>query len=140
MALNLVHPALLYVLFQLLILDHLRHAPAFLGRSPVDPVTLGVYGAQFLGAWTVFYTTLLRDMGLRSTWGTVLLLTSLVAVVSQYFLFPEPARTEPAPVWWFLGVQIVLSCTGWVVTMIHWRQGKRAWEAERAQAQGGLRP
>ena len=136
MALNLVHPALFYVLFQLVILDHLLESPALAFRSVMDPAALGLYGAQFLGAWTVFYATLMRDMGLGSSWGTILLLAAVAAVAAQYAVFPDPATASSAAVWWFLGVQILLSCTGWAMTMVRWQRGKRAWQEEAARAQG----
>lgn len=134
MTLNLVHPAFFYVVFQLVILDHLARSPALAGRSPLEPANLALYGAQFLGAWTVFYTTLLRDMGYRSPWGTILLLASLAAVVSQYFLFPDPASATAGAAWAFLGVQMALPVVGWPLTIISWSRLKRRWVAEAEQS------
>ena len=108
MVLNLVHPAFLYVLLQLLLLDHLSDTSALREFHPVHPVSLLIHLLQFLGAWAVFYTVLLRDMGHVSPEGTILLLAALAAVVLQWILFPDPRAAERTGVWIFLGVQGLL--------------------------------
>ena len=134
MALNLVHPAFFYVLFQMVILDHLAASPALSGRWALEPTMLGVYALQFLGAWTVFCTTLLRDMGYRSTWGTVLLLAALAAVVVQYVVIPEPADATAQAAWTFLAVQLALAGVGWPLTMVRWWRRKRGFLVATARA------
>ena len=132
MVLNLVHPAFLYVLLQLLLMDHLSDTPALRGFHPVHPVMLLIHLLQFLGAWAVFYTVLLRDMGHVSPEGTVLLLGALGAVVLQWILFPDARAAERTGVWIFLGAQGLLALVLWVLVFRRWRRQKA-----RAEASGG---
>ena len=81
MVLHLLHPAAIYVLFQLLLLDHLYDAPVLGREGPLSPVSLGIYACQFVGAWAVLYTVLLRDMGFRSPGGTILLLAAVCGFI-----------------------------------------------------------
>ncbi len=140
LALNLVHPALFYVVFQLVILDHFGRSPALAGKGPFEPSSLGLYTMQFLGAWTVFYTTLLRDMGYRIPWGTVLLLTALASVIAQYFVIPDPSVATADAAWVFLGIQMTLAGVGWPLTMIRWLRLKRGWIDEAARVAEDGRP
>ena len=130
LALNLVHPALFYVVFQLVILDHLGRSPALAGKGPLEPASLTLYTMQFLGAWAVFYTTLLRDMGYRSPWGTILLISGLASVIAQYFVIPNPAGATAAAAWTLLGIQMGLAGVGWTLTMVRWLRLKRGWVKE----------
>jgi len=125
LTLNLVHPAGLYVLLQMVIGDHMGKTPAFAGVELLHPQSLAIYAAQFLGAWTVFYTTLLRDMGYRSSWGTVLLLAALAGAATQYLIFPQPAQATDATTWAFLATQMGLAVVGWPLTMRRWRRLRR---------------
>jgi hypothetical protein len=137
LALNLVHPAGIYVLLQLVIHDHMGKTPPLVGRGPLEGLSLLLYVFQFLGAWTVLYTTLLRDMGYRSSWGTILLIGSVVGVVMQYVLFPDPWDAGPAAVRIFLWVNMCLAGLGWTLTAVLWRRLKRAYRSDRADADGG---
>ena len=130
LALNLVHPALFYVVFQLVILDHFGRSPALAGKGPFEPSSLGLYTMQFLGAWTVFYTTLLRDMGYRSPWGTILLLSAFASVIAQYFVIPSPSGASASAAWALLGIQMALAGAGWSLTMLRWTRLKRGWLEE----------
>ena len=134
MTLNLLHPTFLYVLFQLLILDHLWEAAPLQGRSPLEWQSLIIYGLQFLGAWTVLYTTLLRDMGFSSAWGTILLLVALAGVIAQYILIPEPPNDDTAS-WLLLGTQLGLAGVAFPLTWWRWRGLKAQWVAEAEAAQ-----
>lgn len=125
MVLNLLHPAFLYVLFQVMIMTHMADAPVLQGLRGLSPELLGACVIQFLGAWAVFYTTLLRDMGFRSPEGTVLLLAAFLGAGLQYVLFPDPDAAEPARVQLFLGAQLVLAAVLWPVTLLRWRRLKR---------------
>lgn len=136
LALNLVHPALFYVVFQLLILDHFGRSPALAGKGPLEPASLALYAMQFLGAWTVFYTTLLRDMGYRSPWGTILLLTALASAIAQYFVIPNPSGATANAAWAFLGVQMALAGISWPLTIIRWLRLKRDWIDESSHVTG----
>ena len=133
-ALNLLHPAFFYVFLQLLILDHLSESAPLAGRGPLEPTSLAIYGMQFLGAWTVLYTTLLRDMGFHSSWGTVLLLAALAGAVAQYFIIPEPRGADDRA-WALIGVQVGLAAIAWPLTVIRWRRLKTQWLDESRAAQ-----
>jgi len=126
MVLNLVHPAFLYVLAQLIILSHFSDAPALRDRHPTDPLMLLIHVLQFMGAWAVFYTALLRDMGLKSPEGTLLLLTAFASVGLQWIFFPEPATSSVSGVWIFLGIQGLLAGVLWTVIFRRWRRLKAA--------------
>ncbi len=133
----LVHPAALYVLLQLLILDRFSTVPPWDSSGPLSTPALTLYGAQFLGAWAVFYTTLLRDMGLRSKGGTVLLLSASATVLLQYLL-PPPADL-PAWVAIFMpGTQALLGVMTFFITWWRWRREKALWEKRSADEHAAL--
>jgi thioredoxin 1 len=140
MVLNLIHPAALYVLLQLLILNHFWSSAALGPYGPLHPVSLAIYGLQFLGAWAVFYTTLLRDMGHHCPWGTVLCLAALVAVALQFVLFPKPEDSAAIQIWIFLAPQLVLAGLSWPLTYIRWRRLKAREEKEAASRTPGPHP
>ncbi len=118
MVLHLAHPGFLYVVFQIMIITRLGAHPI------VREYDLLIYLAQFLGAWTVFYTTLLRDMGLRSRSGTVLALLAMVGAAAVYFLVPDPRRVSDEIVSIFLLVQLVPAVLLWIWTIVYWRRQK----------------
>lgn len=138
MTLNLLHPTFLYVLFQLLILDHLSNAAPLADRSPLEWQSLAIYGLQFLGAWTVLYTTLLRDMGFPCPWGTILLLAALASVAAQYFVVTDPPNQATAA-WVLLGTQLGLAVVAWPLTMKRWWFLKRQWLEESEAARRARR-
>jgi|GEM_PF-5029033 thioredoxin 1 len=124
---NLLHPTAIYVLLQLVIWDHLSTASLFREHGPLSPMMLAIYAAQFLGAWAVFYTTLLRDMGKPSRGGTVLLLAAVATVLAQVLLPPA----EELPQWALLGMgglQFLLAVIVFLLTWLRWRREKRAFE------------
>lgn len=140
MVLNLVHPAAVYVILQLLMLDRMQRTPALEGHGPLAPVSLLVYGLQFLGAWAVFYTTLLRDMGYRSATGTVLVLGALAAAVLQYVLVPEPAEAGAGAAWAVLGSQGALAAALFPATFFRWRRCRAEFERGRPAASPAATP
>ncbi|MSR75617.1 MAG: hypothetical protein EXS14_09150 [Planctomycetes bacterium] len=124
---NLVHPAALYVLLQLLIIDRFSNVPPWSTSGPLSALAIGLYVGQFLGAWAVLCTTLLRDMGLRSCGGTLLLLGASATVVLQYLL-PIPAEM---PTWFALtlpSMQALLGGVVFLLTWLRWRREKKLWE------------
>jgi hypothetical protein len=139
MVLHLLHPVGIYVLLQLLILDHLGRAPALEGLGPLAPIPLGIYALQFLGAWTVFYTVLLRDMGYRSAAGTILLLGALLGFAAARLLVSRPAELGTAGLALLLGPQLLLALVSFPWTFARWRRLKAAWEADQRQ-RGGPAP
>ncbi len=134
---NLLHPTALYVVLQLVILDHVSEVNPFRGQGPLSPLMLGCYATQFLGAWAVFYTTLLRDMKKPSRGGTLLLLGAVVAVLLQLVL-PQ-AEALPAWVIWLLaGSQSLLALVIFPLTFLRWRKEKRAFERASLSPMLGL--
>lgn len=125
---NLVHPAALYVLLQLLILDRFSTVAPWNAASPLSAPALALYAGQFLGAWAVLYTTFLRDMGLRSRGGTLLLCCAALTVLLQYLL---PPATELPPLLAVLlpGAQAALGAAVFLFTWLRWRREKRIHDA-----------
>jgi len=130
MVLNLVHPAFLYVLFELLIQSRLHEAPLLVDLGPLSLPALAIYLLQFLGAWAIFYTTLLRDMGERSPEGTWLLLTGFLGAALVYPLFPTPRSAASFAVGAYIGVQLLLAGTVWILVMRRWGRARSAPPAE----------
>ena len=118
LVLNLAHPGFLYVVFQVLILTRLGSHPVTRDYSWL------IYGGQFLGAWTVFYTTLLRDMGLPSRAGTILALLALTSMVGVYVWLPDPYYITDREVQVVFGLQLIPAAVLWAWTMIYWRREK----------------
>lgn len=127
LTIHLVHPTLFYLLFQLLLRDHLGDHPDLRALGIFHPLCLLLDAGIFLGAWAVFYTTLLRDMGFRAPSGTILLLSGLVSAAAQYIFIPRPAEAAAAPVWGLLALQAAAAGALWVETMWRWRRLKRAY-------------
>jgi hypothetical protein len=118
MVLHLAHPGFLYVVFQIIILTRFSAHPV------VREYDLLIYAGQFLGAWTVFYTTLLRDMGMQSRAGTVLALLAMMGAIASHFFVPNPYFASDELVGAFLLVQLVPAVLLWTWTMIYWRREK----------------
>jgi hypothetical protein len=117
--LHLANPVFIYVIAQVLIISHLSAHHVF--RRFEWPI----YGAQFLGAWAMFYSTLLRDYAYRSLAAPILGAVAIAGAASQYLLLPSPADARPAVLAVFLGVQLVPAVLLWCVTMALWRRAKR---------------
>lgn len=114
---HLVHPVALYVILEIVIWSRYADHPA------VDGWGLVVFGGQFLGAWAVFYGTLLRDMDFRSYAPLALVVVALGGCVAMAFL-PHPANTTEATVRLFLGAQLVPALMAWAITFRRWRMLK----------------
>ena len=128
MVLHQIHPTFIYVLLQLVILSHLGRSAAIDAFGPLHPLSLAVYGMQFLGAWAVFYTTLLRDMQLQAPEGTLLLLWALAGAALQYLVVPNPSRADDGLVWTYLGIETLPGGVLWITTMRRWRRARRRQE------------
>jgi uncharacterized membrane protein HdeD (DUF308 family) len=125
LTIHLVHPTLFYVLFQLLIRDHASSHSTLRSISHFHPIALGLDLGLFLGAWAVFYTTLLRDMGFFAPSGTVLLWTSFLSCVIQYVALSPMESESSTTLMIFLGVQFLIAGIGWTETMLRWAREKR---------------
>lgn len=134
---NLLHPTALYVVLQLVILDHVSDVAPFRGQGPLSPIMLACYATQFLGAWAVFYTTLLRDMRKRSRGGTVLLLGAVLAVLFQLVL-PAAESLPALVIWLFPGSQAALALVIFPLTFFRWRKEKQAFERASLTPLSGL--
>ena len=122
---NLIHPTAIYVLLQLVILSHLSRAPALIDLHPLNPIMLGIYACQFAGAWAVFYTTLLRDMGLRCPEGTILLLTTVAGIPLQYLIVPHPQIAGDTLPLALLGIQMAAGLGLWARVFLRWRRARQ---------------
>src|SRR5687767_11625938 len=96
MARHLIHPAFLYVLAQIAGATRLLAHRTFDGPAGTA-WELALFGAGFLGAWACFFSTLLRDAGIRSPEVAVLCLQALLAAAAIWFAFPAlPQMSEGA--------------------------------------------
>jgi hypothetical protein len=122
---HLVHPAALYVVLELLVAGHLGENPALSSARHGSHLWALLFAGQFLGAWAVFYSTLLRDAGIRSY--TALALTGMAAfgLAAQLVAFPDPAAMSPGWIRLVLAWHLVPAVALWVVTMVRWTRLKR---------------
>jgi hypothetical protein len=125
LTIHLVHPTLLYVALQMLIRDHMGDHASLRALGFFHWKALALDLCLFLGAWCVFYTTLLRDMAYPIAAGTVLLWTSLLGCAAQYLLFRDVEGMEARTVWGFLLLHALLAVALWVATMVRWRRLKQ---------------
>jgi len=122
---HLVHPAALYVVLELVVAGHLGENPALSGARHGSHLWLLLFAGQFLGAWAVFYSTLLRDAGIRSY--TALALTGLAAVglAAQLVLFPDAGAMSLGWIRACFAWHLVPAVLLWAVTMVRWTRLKR---------------
>lgn len=125
MARHHVHPTFLYVLLQVIGISRLMDHELF--RDP----DLGLYRewglflASFLGAWAVFYSTLLRTSGLASLTVTLLVPTAAAALAVVWFAFPAPPQMSREAGIWAAAVLTGPGVVGWVLTMRRWLVARR---------------
>ncbi|MBI4568289.1 MAG: hypothetical protein HY719_07815 [Planctomycetes bacterium] len=132
LALNLGHPALIYVVIEVFIFSRLTEGPALRAMSHPWLVGAALFGVVFFGAWAVFYSTLLRDMGHQSRAAALMVAWGALGVAAQFVLFPEPAAVTATPLFAFLGAHLAPILPCWAVVMIRWRRARRRFEAEIA--------
>jgi hypothetical protein len=131
---HLVHPAFFYVVCQVAMWCALEASPEF--RSPALSFLerTAIHGLQFLGAWAVFYGTLLRDMRRPTRIPTLMLwFAALGAVLPWIGPFLADAG-NPGLLWALLGTQLAAGVAGWVAIMIVWRRAKAAFAKEHPDA------
>ena len=128
MVLRKIHVVALYVLLQIVMVSLFQTHPAY--RS----WTGWVYVGQFFGAWTVFYGTLLRDMGFRCRSGFVLFILTVLSLVAAGLT--DPRAWSDGWVRGLLAIHMGASVLLWCVTIVRWRILKR--QFLKAQSEGIL--
>ena len=123
--LHLFHPATLYVCLQIAVSCHLWSSPLLSGARGYGVLYYGMFLAQYLGAWAVFYSTLLRDVGLRSYVALGLVGSAVLGLGAQLWWFPNPRTLESAWITAFLAWHVVPALLGWTWTLLRWRRTKR---------------
>ena len=113
MVLRKIHVVAFYVFLQIVLVSFFQTHPAYRNWR------FWVYTGQFLGAWCVFYDTLLRDMGFRAHGGLVLMFLSVIALVPV--LVHDPRAWDDSQVRGLLLSQIVPGIFLWGVTLVRWR-------------------
>ena len=86
---------------------------------------LALFLASFLGAWAVFYSTMLRDSGFRSLGATVLVPLAVLGLAGGWIFLPAPEEMTGGQV---LAASLLLAGpgpVGWVFTMRRWRASRR---------------
>ena len=121
---HLVHPAFLYVVFQVTLWCGIQRNPAFRGREPGFWIATLIHALQFVGAWGVFYGTLLRDMRFQTRVVTIVLWIAAAGAAAAW-LWPEPESIDTSPWFWgLLIVQLAAGLAGWAIVMIAWLRAR----------------
>ncbi len=133
LAKNLIHPAFVYATCQVAMWCAFERNGAFAWPHPGFWWRTGIHAIQFLGAWAVFYGTLLRDMLVETVTPTVIAWIAVVGTVIAW-TWPSP-RSELACVayWVILGVQLATALTGWGIAAAQWFRSKRRYLAEHPE-------
>jgi hypothetical protein len=125
LVLNLVHPAAIYVCIQIAVSCHLWQSPLLSDARSYGFLYYGLFLAQYLGAWGAFYSTLLRDAGIRSYAAVALVGSAGLGLAVQLWRFPEPRLLTQGWLTAFLLWQVVPALIGWAWTFVRWRRAKR---------------
>jgi hypothetical protein len=131
---HLVHPAFLYVVFQVALWCALERNPAFRGGDLSFWEHAAIHAAQFVGAWGVFYGTLLRDMRFRTRVVTAVLWLAAAGAATAW-LWPAPESVAASPgLWALLIAELAAGIIGWMIIMASWLRAKARHAAERPEA------
>ncbi len=125
MAKSVVHVPAIYAVAQVVGLTKLVGHPVFQQPAVGGLREAAVFLCSFLGAWAVFYSTLLRDAGLRSLTATLLVPASLLAALAVWFAFPAVDDMTRQALWTAVAILVGPGPLGWVITMRRWRIEKR---------------
>jgi len=125
MAKSVVHVPAIYAVAQVIGLTKLVGHPVFQEPTVGALREGGVFVCSFLGAWAVFYSTLLRDAGLRSLTATILVPASILAAIAVWAVFPSVGEMTRAEAWWAAAALAGPAPIAWVITMRRWRIEKR---------------
>jgi hypothetical protein len=127
---HLIHPAFLYVVLQVVFWGGIERNPAFRGEALSFWERSGIHILQFVGAWGVFYGTLLRDMRVRTRAQTIVVWIAAVSTAGVW-AWPGAVEIANAPALWaVLAVNLVAGFVGWVVVMVTWRRAKSRHEVQ----------
>jgi hypothetical protein len=129
---HLVHPTAAYVILQAALWVALEDNAAFRAPRCGFLAESAVHLVQFLGAWSVLYGTLLRDMGRRTRAATLLLWFAAAGALGAW-LYPD--RRDPASadgLKLLLGTQLLAAVVSFGITMRTWRREKAAHERAAA--------
>ena len=118
MVLHLVHPVALFVVLQVVF------ASRFVGHEGIQGWSLPVYVLQFLGAWAVFYSTLLRDMGFVSRAGAALCLWAALVLGVSYIVARDPYALPTSVVQGLFAAMLSPLLPIWAFTFQRWRRLK----------------
>jgi hypothetical protein len=131
---HLIHPAFVYVVLQVAFWCALERNAAFgWNRLPFLGHTL-IHAAQFVGAWGVFYGTLLRDMRFEFRVVTVVVWATALLTAAAW-LWPDAGSASAEPgLWTLLVADLTIGLAGWVLTMRSWGRARRSHESNRPGA------
>jgi hypothetical protein len=121
---NLIHPAFLYVVFQVTLWCGIERNPGFRGAALSFWEHTWIHALQFLGAWGVFYGTLLRDMRFQTRTVTIVLWLA-AAGAAAVWLWPGAGTPDATPALRaILYVELAAGLVGWLVTIAAWFRAK----------------
>jgi len=136
MARHVLHPTFLYVLAVVVGGTRLVQHPIVDERGTGTLVEAGLFVAAFLGAWACFYSTLLRDAGLRSLAVTLLVPLAFAVTAALFVAFPAPPEMSRGEFALAAALLVGPGPVGWVLTLVRWRRHRR----EQAAATEGAAP
>lgn len=137
LARHLIHPAFLYVVFQVALWGALERNPAFRGAVLSFWQRAVIHAIQFIGAWGVFYGTLLRDMQFQSRVVTVVLWLAAAGVATAW-LWPHPEAVAASPfLRAILMAELAAGIVGWLIIMATWLRAKARHAAQHTEAGRG---
>jgi hypothetical protein len=136
MAKSVVHVPAIYAVAQVVGLTKLIPHAWFQEPGVGGWREAGVFLCGFLGAWAAFYSTLLRDAGLRSWTVTFLVPAAVLAAVLIWAVFPPVEEMSRDQAIWAAAILAGPGPVGWVFTMRRWRIEK----ARAAEHLEGTRP
>ena len=125
MAKHVLHATFLYVLAVVVGGTRLLFHPLADEPGTGAFVEAAIFAAGFLGAWACFYSTLLRDAGLRSLAITLLVPLAWAAAAALFFVFPESAAMTRGEFALAAALLVGPGPIGWVATMVRWRRHRR---------------
>ena len=123
---HLVHPVAIYVVLQIVMFSGWMNHPSLDGPEAI------LFVLQFLGAWAVFYGTLLRDMGFESLAPLGLTAVAMGGAAWQFFLIEDPLLASGRGAAAFWAVQLVPAAVTWAWTFVRWRRLKSRWLRQEA--------
>ena len=125
MAKSVVHVPAIYAVAQVVGLTKLIAHPIFQQQGVGGVREAAAFLCSFLGAWAVFYSTLLRDAGLRSAAASVTVPLAVLAAIAVWAVFPATGEMTADQAWLATALLVAPGPVAWLVTMRRWRIEKR---------------